>query len=58
MVAAAKDDTATAAPITPEIVSNEQSLVNAFSAAGLIPSKYDFSRYSYTGFNSVLAQGA
>jgi sulfonate transport system substrate-binding protein len=58
MVAAAKDDTATAAPITPEIVSNEQSLVNAFSAAGLIPSKYDFSQYSYTGFNSVLAQGA
>ncbi|HTU83978.1 MAG TPA: ABC transporter substrate-binding protein [Solirubrobacteraceae bacterium] len=54
MVGAANDDTQSFAPITPQIVANEQGLVNAFSAAGLIPSKYDFSQYSYSGFNSVL----
>jgi sulfonate transport system substrate-binding protein len=58
MVDAASDDTQTFTPITPQIVSNEQGLVNAFSAAGLIPNKYDFSQYAYSGFNSALAQGA
>ena len=58
MADAASDDTQTFTPITPQIVSNEQGLVNAFSAAGLIPSKYDFSHYSYSGFNSVLSTGA
>jgi len=55
MTAAADDDTQSATPITSQIVSNEQGLVNAFSTAGLIPNKYDFSQYSYTGFNSVLS---
>lgn len=58
MDTAAKDATATAAPITPQIVSAEQGLVNAFSSAGLIPNKYDFSKYSYSGFNSVLGPGS
>jgi sulfonate transport system substrate-binding protein len=58
MADAASDDTQTFTPITPQIVSNEQGLVNAFSAAGLIPSKYDFSQYSYSGFNNVLSTGA
>jgi len=58
MTAAASDDTQSATPITSQIVSNEQGLVNAFSAAGLIPNKYDFSQYAYQGFNSALAQGA
>ncbi|HUJ33618.1 MAG TPA: ABC transporter substrate-binding protein [Solirubrobacteraceae bacterium] len=58
MVAAAEDDTATAVPITPQIVADEQGLVNAFSSAGLIPSRYDFSGFAYTGFNSALPQGA
>ena len=58
MVHAADDDTQTPTPITPQIVSNEQGLVNAFSAAGLIPNKFDFSQYSDSGFNSVLSTGA
>jgi len=58
MVDAANDDTQSFTPITPQIVANEQGLVNAFSAAGLIPTKYDFSQYSYSGFNSALGTGA
>jgi sulfonate transport system substrate-binding protein len=58
MVDAASDDTQTFTPVTPQIVSNEQGLVNAFSAAGLIPNKYDFSQYAYSGFNSVLSTSA
>ena len=58
MVDAASDDTQTFTPITPQIVSNEQGLVNAFSAAGLIPNKYDFAQYAYSGFNSALTTGA
>jgi sulfonate transport system substrate-binding protein len=58
MVNAANDDTQSFTPITPQIVANEQGLVNAFSSAGLIPDKYDFSQYSYSGFNSVLGTGA
>jgi sulfonate transport system substrate-binding protein len=51
---AAEDDTTTPTPIGSATVGSEQDLVNAFSAAGLIPSKYSFSGYAYTGFNSVL----
>ena len=58
MVVAAKDATQTPVPIDSQIVSQEQGLVNAFSAAGLIPSKYDFSNYSYSGFNDVLGAGS
>jgi sulfonate transport system substrate-binding protein len=58
MVAAAKDNTATAVPINAQIISQEQGVVDAFSGAGLIPSKYDFSNYSYNGFNDVLPGGS
>ncbi|MGA2926644.1 MAG: ABC transporter substrate-binding protein [Solirubrobacteraceae bacterium] len=58
MVAAAKDDTATPVPINGQIVAAEQSLVDAFSTAGLIPKKYNFASYSYSGFNSVIGSGA
>jgi sulfonate transport system substrate-binding protein len=51
---AAKDDTTTPVPIDATTVGSEQGLVNAFSAAGLIPSKYSFSNYAYSGFNTVL----
>jgi sulfonate transport system substrate-binding protein len=58
MVTAAKDDTATAVAINSATVNSEQSLVNAFSSAGLIPKKYSFANYAYSGFNSVLGSGS
>lgn len=58
MVAAAKDDTATPVPINGQIIAAEQGLVNAVSAAGLIPRKYNFANHSYSGFNGVSGSGA
>jgi sulfonate transport system substrate-binding protein len=55
---AAKDDTINPVPINSTTIGSEQDLVNAFSAAGLIPSKYSFSNYAYTGFNSILGSGS
>jgi sulfonate transport system substrate-binding protein len=55
---AAEDDTTTPVPINSTTVGSEQGLVNAFSAAGLIPSKFSFSNYAYSGFNSVLGSGS
>jgi sulfonate transport system substrate-binding protein len=57
MVTAAKDNTATPVPVDGKIVAAEQSVVNAFSAAGLIPAKYNFGKYTYSGFNSVVGNG-
>jgi sulfonate transport system substrate-binding protein len=54
MTTAAKDDTATPVPVDSSIVGAEQSLVDAFAKSGLIPSKYDFSTYTYDGFNSAV----
>jgi sulfonate transport system substrate-binding protein len=53
MTKAAADDTATVSPITPAVVSSEQSISNAFSSAGLIPAPVHFADYSVTTFNSV-----
>jgi sulfonate transport system substrate-binding protein len=54
MTTAAKDDTATPVPVDSSIVGAEQSLVDAFAKSGLIPDKYDFSTYTYDGFNSAV----
>jgi sulfonate transport system substrate-binding protein len=54
MVTAAGDDTAKPVPVNSSTVTAEQSLVDAFSKAGLIPSRYDFSNYVYDGFNSAV----
>jgi sulfonate transport system substrate-binding protein len=54
MVTAAKDNTATPVPVNAQIVAEEQRLVNAFSVAGLIPAKYNFANYAYSGFNDVI----
>jgi sulfonate transport system substrate-binding protein len=51
---AVNDDLNTPAPITPAVISAEQGVANAFTAAGLIPSHVDFSDYAVTTFNSVL----
>jgi sulfonate transport system substrate-binding protein len=53
MTEAVKDDLATPQPITPTVISSEQSVANAFTAAGLIPSHVDFSNYAVTSFNSI-----
>jgi sulfonate transport system substrate-binding protein len=58
MSAASKDDTATPVPITPQIIASEQGLVTAFSAAGLIPTKPNFTQYSDTQFNSAVSAGS
>jgi sulfonate transport system substrate-binding protein len=53
MTQAAKDSSALAVPITPAVVSSEQSVSDAFTAAGLIPGHVDFTRYVDTAFNST-----
>ena len=54
MVQAAKDDQDTPVQITPTVLSSEQNVANAFSSAGLIPSKINISSFAVTTFNSIL----
>jgi sulfonate transport system substrate-binding protein len=51
MVKAAADATQTPVPVDSTITAAEQSLVGAFSKAGLIPKSYSFSPYVSTAFN-------
>jgi sulfonate transport system substrate-binding protein len=53
MAKAAKDDAAQAVPITPAVITSEQQVSNAFTAAGLIPGHVDFSKFVDTAFNST-----
>jgi sulfonate transport system substrate-binding protein len=53
MTQAAADDSAVAVPITPAVVSSEQSVSDAFTTAGLIPVHVDFTKYVDTAFNST-----
>jgi sulfonate transport system substrate-binding protein len=53
MLQAVKDDQSTAIGITPAVISSEQGVANAFSTAGLIPGKVDFSDFAVTTFNGV-----
>ena len=53
MAKAAKDDAARAVPITPAVVTSEQQVSNAFTAAGLIPGHVDFSKFVDTAYNST-----
>jgi sulfonate transport system substrate-binding protein len=52
---ATQDDASTPGPITNTVVSSEQSVANAFFAAGLIPNKVNVKTAAYTGFNSIFA---
>ncbi len=52
MVSAAKDDTTVPIPVSSQITSSEQQLVDSFAKAGLIPRNYSFSNYVTTAFNS------
>jgi sulfonate transport system substrate-binding protein len=54
MLTAAKDATYTPVPITSAVVSSEQSVSNAFTAAGLIPGHVDFSDFIDTSFNDTV----
>jgi sulfonate transport system substrate-binding protein len=53
MTAAAKDDTFVTVPITGAVISSEQSIANAFTAAGLIPGHVDFANYAVSTFNGT-----
>ena len=54
MLKAAKDDMRTPVPITPAVISAEQSVSNAFTTAGLIPGHVDFTNFSDSGFNDTV----
>lgn len=53
MQKAASDDASLSVPITPAVVSSEQQVSDAFTQAGLIPVKVDFSNFVNTEFNST-----
>ncbi len=52
MVKAAADSPETPVPVNSTITAAEQSLVGAFSKAGLIPKSYSFAPYISTAFNA------
>ena len=53
MQKAANDDYSTAVPITPAVITSEQQVSDAFTTAGLIPVKVNFSDFIDTAFNST-----
>lgn len=54
MVKAAKDSANQPIPVGSQTVSSEQSLVNGFAGAGLIPRSYSFGSYVTTALNGAL----
>ena len=52
---AAADDYSSAVAITPAVVSSEQQVADAFTAAGLIPVHVNFGQFVDTAFNSTAA---
>ena len=56
MEQATKDEAITPVPITSAVITAEQGLVNAFYSAGLIPTKFNFSNYSYEGYNAQVVK--
>lgn len=55
---AADDDVAPVSPITSTVVTSEQQIANAFSAAGLIPGHVDFANFSDTSFNDLVGNSS
>ena len=43
----------TAVPITAGVISSEQQVSDAFTAAGLIPGHVDFAKFVDTAFNAT-----
>lgn len=58
MTKAADDDVAPVAPISSTVVTSEQQIANAFSAAGLIPGHVDFANFSDTSFNNLVGNSS
>ena len=58
MTQAAKDDQNTPVQISPAVLTSEQKVANAFSTAGLIPSKINISSFAVTTFNNVLGSSS
>jgi len=58
MLQAAKDDQDTPVQVTPTVLTSEQSVANAFSSAGLIPSKINIPSFAVTTFNNVLGSSS
>ena len=54
MTVAAKDAAATPVPVNATITTQEQSVVDAFAKAGLIPSQYSIQKFINPGFNGSL----
>jgi sulfonate transport system substrate-binding protein len=54
MDAAAQDDTQHPVPVTNSTVAAEQSLVDAFASAGLVPRSYSFAPFATSAFNTTL----
>jgi sulfonate transport system substrate-binding protein len=54
MQLAVKDSLAKPVPITAAVISSEQQIANAFTSAGLIPSKINFSDFAVSTYNSIL----
>lgn len=53
MAEAVRDSLATPTPISPAVISAEQGVANAFTAAGLIPGHVNFSNFSVTTYNDI-----
>jgi sulfonate transport system substrate-binding protein len=53
MTTAARDDTAVTVPISAAVIGSEQSIANAFTAAGLIPGHVNFAGYAVSTFNDT-----
>lgn len=54
MLAAVRDSATTPTPISPAVIRSEQSIANAFTAAGLIPGHVDFANFAVTTYNNIL----
>jgi len=53
MTQATKDNQTTPVAITPAVISSEQKVADAFTAAGLIPGKIDFANFAVSTFNDI-----
>ena len=53
MTTAARDDQSVTVPVSAAVIASEQSIANAFTAAGLIPGHVDFASYAVSTFNST-----
>ncbi|MEA2145099.1 MAG: sulfonate transport system substrate-binding protein [Solirubrobacteraceae bacterium] len=58
MVPAAKDNTSKPVAVDATITAAEQGVVDTFSSAGLIPTRYSFGKFVTSAFNSAVVGGS